>query len=793
MPIRLGSNDYFKYTHTKTQNVNTIGNGLEGFDKFAAKVSKIFRKYFVCGMDKADWKKRVSDRVDTLTAKSLKLQVTYNTSIDAHVNGIIEEVQQEAFNSFIKGIPALKAKVTQLKGYDQVAKHPELLKVLNAIEANKKLEACVALGNLQSTLTGIVPIVGEEADPFYAKLEELKKDLANKNSDENKFIAGNLANLIKALDIWTPSAFKPLANATENQKNIALVAYDNDLQKKVLEKWGPRSKAIENLLSAQGLNQANTIPLAIIWADQMKLQKVSLIKALPVISTKYEFKKHGFFQDRVDEANKISKAQKKELRKLDISFANFLADKTTDLWTPLATGLKKAKSDTFIKNEKSLQDTIKDLNKYTDEESLQVLEANKAIYEKNKEIFKKFWNLDDLDKEIGKEQAKIGKITKKINKEYTKKREDKLAALYAESADERKKINIKLITYSVKHSFATLCLAVKEPYMISEDANAAECAIAIDKANEAKAAFDSLLKEMKYLKQEKKNTFQFEELQLEGDGVTSYDFDAVQQWAEDRIKDYKAARDAAVDRSNFLTELAILETLETANAQAEAVEDDRLFLDELLLRFDRVETNDDGNCFFHAIKAGLDHLDGFDEYKAMTAEGLRVALYDYMKAHAGDYQMNIANSLSEDVVSYAQAAVDEAGILLLQKAPLLQPLYDEFRNAYQPLSSNARTALADDLQMTYLNDEIVRTYADAMANETTYVDLTEALVLKDMLNIRLGLYSPNIGGVDAGLMQGAENLPVIHIFRPRSKPHFELLVEKQAVPVVEQAAEPTTT
>ncbi len=784
MPIRIGSNEYFKSNQAARENVNKIGSEkLKGFEKFCTKVAKFIRKYLICGIDKQDWKTRVTTRVDSLSEKVLKKQIGYNTAINNHVNGMIEDVQQNAFTEFMKGIPTIRAKVSELKGMDQLSQHPELLKSLNAIDGDKKLEACTALSSLLATLAGVSPVVGSEADPFYAKVKELESELGKKGSEENKFVAANLKNLTQALSIWPDPAiqFKPADDATENQKNKGTVVFNEAVQKEVLRKWGLSSKSIEGLLTVDALNKAKTIPLAKIWAEKMKNQRIDLIILLPEISNKYEFKRYGFFQDRVDEANKIAKMQKKDLKKLDVSFANFLADQTTDLWEPLAIGLKKAKSETITKNEKNLKDAEEGLSKYTDIGDLAILRSNIAIYEKNKQIFQKHWNLDGLDKKIGKEQARIGKLTKKINKDYSDKRIAKLSSLYAESADKRKEINVKLVTYSVKHSFATLCFGVKS-LELAEDANAAECGQIIDEADEAIRAFSIFLNELKYLKQEGHDNFQFDAWKsIDSDEIETYSFEDIRMWTEGLLKDYRTAKNRAIDRAQLIEDLALLETGAEAVGQANAAAEDQLFLDNLLFSYDLEQTNDDGNCFFHSIKAGLEHLDGFDAYKAMTAEELRVAMYAHMKVHAGDYQFEIAQFLSTDVLDYAQAPDDRADALILQKAPNLQNLYTDFRAQYNAQNSN-KSDLSDNLMAGYLNDATVIAYADAMEAETTYVDLREALVMADMLNIRLDIRSKALPNDGVVFKEDLVDLPVIHIHRPKSKPHFELLVEKKIAP-----------
>lgn len=810
MSIRLGSNEYFKLRETKTDHINKIGAGnakgkLKGLEKLCATVSRLMRKCLGCIMDKHDWKARVTDRVDSLKEKCNRQQITHITEVDNHVNQMIKGVQQEAFDSFMGKIPNFKNKLNALRDFDdELIKHQPLLDALNAINGQIKLDACVALASIESILAGVKKGDGEgpEVDEFYTKIEELKVELANKDSAENKAIAENLANLTNALDIWDAVTDKHtrLVNfdttgktdvEAAQQRTTAINQY-NTAQTNALNAWDRGFKSIENLLSDEGRNKAQTIPVAREWAVKMKAQKAKLILKLDPIKKEYTFKRHGFFQDRVDEAKKIAKAQHKELRNLDLSFTNYLADQTNDLWSPLADDLKKAKNETVQRNEKNIKEAEEGIIKYANEpEKLSTLNQNKALYEKNQEIFQKFWNLDGSVAEVAKKKAKIAKLTKKVNKAYSEEKANKIAALYAESAEKLKAINTERVVYSVKSSFATLSLAFKDeqPLGIADDANLLECDQVLKVAGPACIAFNDLLDGLEYLEKEKKNDFTLENWANEDGEIQNLTFGEAQAWALEKYHLYYEAGNKADARVNTLQHEIIGQSLTNASIARAGAAEDQLFLDQLLLTFDLVQTSDDGNCFFHAIKAGLDRLDDprFDQFKAMSSEQLRTALYNHMKANPGDFQMSIAQFLSVDVLEYANAALDQAPVLLLQKAPAMRQLYTDVRNEYQPLNSVDRSATANGLFDRYFNDETVIAYAEAMSGNTTYVDLTEALVMSQMLNIQLNIHSKSLPG--DSLLFGGADLPLINILRPKNKPHFELLVEKPQV----LDAEPVTT
>lgn len=830
MPIRLGSNEYFADRAASTQHINEIGAGnskgkLKGFDKFCAKISYFFRKYLLPG-DKASWEKKVQTRVDDLKAKCSKQQVAYSIKVDNHVNQIIKDVQQDAFDSFMKQIPTLKGKLEELTKFEELSKHQPLLDAYNAINGLVKFEACQALDQLNTILEDVNPDVGAETDEFYKKIAELKSEL-DKDSEENKFIAANLPNLTKAMinlnSNYYDNKLKALSTltdkATPEQRNKAFEEY-NTAEKNMLQAWDNNSKQIENLLSPEALNNAKTIPLAGEWAIKMKGQKSNLIKSVDSImvlrvdgngnTVGYSKKRYGFFQDRVDEAKKIAEFQQKDLKKLDVSFANYLSDSTSELWAPLSKGLANAKANTILRNKKNLEATEEDLTKYTDVKDVKNLNKNKALYEKNQQIYEKYWKpLEGLDKKIVSEKASVAKLTKRINKDYSKDNANKLAALYADSAEKRKEINIELVSFAVKHGFETLGLATEKekgkalkPFGVKNDSNLAYCGKIITECDEAIKALANLSNSINYLQKDMKDPITLDDYSSDAKPVT---LEEAQLRIKEWTKFYTLARTNAGKRAGNLNKEIELQSIAAAIEQASGAAEDKEFLDNLLLNFDLVRTNDDGNCFFHAIKAGLElQVDPrFDIFKTMNPEALRVELYNHIKANPDDYVMNIANSLSNDIVSFAKAAFDEVDVLFLQKAPALQPLYVEFRNKYQSLSSDKKDELEEELHTSYCNAETVHLYADAMANEKTYVDLTEALAMKNMLNIRIDLHSQVLGR-DDGLLQGADELPVMHILRPKNKAHFELLVEKKPVvavsnpeeakviPVVEKKLEETT-
>lgn len=746
MSIRPGSSQYFD---TRTKDITKIAlisntDISKGLRKIGARIAEFFRRPF-----KASLTTSIQGQIRALNEKLTGTgyyqdcpKARYAEVIDNFVVQQVNEMQAEVFEKF--STDALVTVLQKAKGLSDSAhvqllkQYPELTEALNDIQGNIKLKACQALKRLPELLEDI-PLSGVAT--FDTPITDLKKFYQG-DSPEKQALVNNLDAVTKAMANWKAH-------------------------------W----KGVEDFIDPKNKDRAG-LELIEAWAIAMKGQRQKIQEAIP---KNYDFKKHGYFAEQIDEVKRIIRLQQAEIKspgKLKKSLATFMASQARDVWQTQRAHLAELKKDWIGKCLAEIKKCEEEKEKRGDDPlyaaDVIALDHNKQYHENRLTVYQAYWT--DLNMDAVRDTAKTnGKMAKKLMEKVSdhlkKGHMSKCATRYRESMIGKTPGEIAMLRFEVQCRFSDF-MHDRVMYKIPE-VKSGEDVINITKR------MDQFIRDIDTITAILKQESVVKGLLFNQMTVT------------EALMYFQGVREGCViakKNANIRLDEIELELIAATAAQGQLVAagqaDDKAFIDSLTAgpnaQFVRVDVSNDGNCFFYTFHEWLKDS-SLDAFKAFSPEQLRTTLYQYLEDKFDDY-ISFGNTLAEAVQDYAKASDSDAQSILSQTAPKLRDEFIAQRESYQKAAS--KNDWFEALTTKYGTKEWCTTYAKAMADTSeskTFVDFIEVYVMALMLNVKVELHCQIYGNKMMPFNDKAD-IPVVHILRPKNLPHYDLLKPKAVTP-----------
>lgn len=815
MPIRIGSDNFFSSRVNEFAKIKTITLD-KNINKAWVKFTSFVRKnIFCCFYKKETYKTDIQKRIQVLDRKLSGS--TYNDKIDTYVGKLTSDIQEHALKEFLKDCLPLVKELSALSS--ELAEHKELLVAMNEIEGSHKVKACEALKKMPDLLNKVVTD-NEELKGKINRLEaELKKDVYN-----------NLDNLTDAMKNWSnvkEGVIRLLGQEylRRNQEIPVILAWAKEMKAqrtKLIEtkpntsnfefkKYGYYKDQIDEVkrivkiqeveVSEKNLKKSVANFLADqtlkLWSNQE--QKIAVVKSAHVDANVTNI---ATIDTQISERESFDAAQFPEIGE---DIAALKSDKaylqvSIDLWDTLKLDDLQAEVKSKYKNIKT---SLKALDRNTSKENILEMEAfYQEAKAKQQEIdtalslfnlhrgltvINESLNFSDLPPmEVqGVCELKLSVIDMLIKDlkalpEIEKNQfvfdnlnaESVLSALIELKKPYQEALNKQIIA-SVNEEWDALRLVYDKfkEFAVNKNPTADESVAVTNLYPDGVDKLQAMMKTLTKLSSLGVN------LNIKLKRFTSDSTLNVSQsldYLNNLKMKYDKVNETATGNLNEISNQFIQESIEQGEALLVEQLKDLEFLEPLLEIYDRVKTNDDGNCFFHSIVGGLESIDhpNVNKYKTMNAIQLRSALYDYMIENKDKYMEAFSHWLSLSIRDFVKK--NDGALTKDQIAP-------DFFTTYENLEMLAESDFETQLAECCKNRETFKEYCNAMKDTMTYVDELELAAMRDMLGIKLAIHSQVYGeaGVSSGLMIGDDALPMIHIIRPGSVPHFDLLKTKE--------------